>query len=152
MDELNTRIIQVMDAYNHSKSSFSGELGISLPLLTHIYNGRNKPGIDILQKILLKFTKVSPDWLLTGKGEMYRAEDKKPDHTGIFRRLDALALAIQGQQQVNNTITNYHRILADELLHLGELTEMTRQSSEKLKGLEIEIEKIRTSLTGEVKP
>lgn len=35
---------------------------------------RNKPGFDILDKILQTFTWVSAEWLITGKGEMVKRE------------------------------------------------------------------------------
>lgn len=42
--------------------------------ISHILSGRSKPGFELLQKILRRFPRLSPDWLLLGQGEMYRAE------------------------------------------------------------------------------
>lgn len=36
----------------------------------HIISGRNNPSLDVLLKILERFTYVDSDWLLFGKGEI----------------------------------------------------------------------------------
>jgi predicted transcriptional regulator len=66
MDELNKRIVEIMVRFNHSKSSLALELGVSLPLITHITTGRNKPGIELLQRVLQRFPDINPMWLLVG--------------------------------------------------------------------------------------
>ena len=59
----------------HLKSGQLAEmLGINPAGISHILAGRNKPGFDLLQKILRRFPRVSPDWLLLGEGPMYRAD------------------------------------------------------------------------------
>ena len=70
LDELNKRIITLMVQKGHSKSTFAKVLDVSLPLITHITSGRNKPGIDLIQKILIEFQDVNPRWLLLGEEEM----------------------------------------------------------------------------------
>ena len=45
--------------------------------ISHIISGRNKPGFDLLQKILQRFPKVNPDWLLLDSEQMYRSEEVK---------------------------------------------------------------------------
>ena len=59
----------------HLKSGQLAEmLGINPAGISHILAGRNKPGFDLLQKILRRFPRVNPDWLLLGEGPMYRAD------------------------------------------------------------------------------
>ena len=40
--------------------------------ISHIISGRNKPGFDLLKKILERFPNVNPDWLLLDSEQMYR--------------------------------------------------------------------------------
>lgn len=42
--------------------------------ISHILAGRNKPGFDLLQKILRRFPRINPDWLLLDSDKMYRDE------------------------------------------------------------------------------
>ena len=74
MDELNKRVCDVMERFCGSKSIFATELGVGLPVITHISSGRNKPGVDILQKILHTYPTIDATWLMIGKGEMIKTE------------------------------------------------------------------------------
>ncbi len=42
--------------------------------ISHIIAGRNKPGYDLLQKILRRFPRINPDWLILDSGPMYRSK------------------------------------------------------------------------------
>ncbi|MFR9582707.1 MAG: helix-turn-helix domain-containing protein [Rikenellaceae bacterium] len=42
--------------------------------ISHLVSGRNKPGFDLLQKILARFPRINPDWLLLDSDQMYRAD------------------------------------------------------------------------------
>lgn len=70
----------------HLKSGQLAEaLGINPAGISHILAGRNKPGFDLLQKILRRFPRLNPDWLLLDEGPMYRegmtAEPSTAEHT-----------------------------------------------------------------------
>ncbi len=56
-------------------SRFAEIMGVQPSSISHILSGRNKPSFDFLEKMLLRFPKVNPDWLLLGKGVMYRATE-----------------------------------------------------------------------------
>lgn len=47
-------------------------LGINPAGISHILAGRNKPGFDLLQKILRRFPQIDPDWLMLDGKTMYR--------------------------------------------------------------------------------
>lgn len=61
-----------MDGSGISKSDLAHRLAVSLAQLSHISSGRNKPGLDLIQKLLLQFPEISADWLLNGTGDKYR--------------------------------------------------------------------------------
>ena len=67
------RIIEIMGHEDLASSKFADTIGIQRSAMSHIMSGRNKPSLDVVQKILERFTYVDSDWLLTGKGEMMRA-------------------------------------------------------------------------------
>ncbi|WP_307756553.1 helix-turn-helix transcriptional regulator [uncultured Alistipes sp.] len=54
--------------------------------ISHILAGRNKPGFDLLQKILRRFPRISPDWLILDSGNMYRDDSAvaQPIDSGLF--------------------------------------------------------------------
>lgn len=66
------RIKMVMDREGLTPAKFAEEIGIQRSAMSHIMNGRNNPSLDVLVKILERFTYVDSDWLLFGKGNMIR--------------------------------------------------------------------------------
>lgn len=74
-DGVNQRVLQLIAHYNLSKSAFAQKTGVSPPVITHISTGRNKVGLDVVQKILQAFPDLSPEWLLLGSGEMIKQEE-----------------------------------------------------------------------------
>lgn len=52
-------------------AQFADEVGIQRSTLSHILNGRNKPGVDILMKIHEAYPRISVNWLMFGEGDMF---------------------------------------------------------------------------------
>lgn len=50
---------------------FAKEVGISAATMSNVINGRNKPSLEVMQKVLARFRTVSPQWLILGNGSMY---------------------------------------------------------------------------------
>ena len=66
------RILKIMEREGLTPSKFAESIGIQRSAMSHIISGRNNPSLDVLLKILERFTYVDSDWLLFGKGEMIR--------------------------------------------------------------------------------
>jgi predicted transcriptional regulator len=146
IDELNKRIIEVMVRTEHSKSTFAKALDVSLPLITHLTTGRNKPGLDIIQKLLLHFEQISPDWLLLGVGAMYREKPKQQDFTPIISQIEALTKQIDFIQDSQISVIQYHKILLDEVKHLEEMDQLIENDKDSLVKLKQSLGSIRDQL------
>lgn len=60
--------LQLIMASNHlTASSFADRIGVQRSNVSHVLNGRNKPGYDFLLKVVHAFPKVNTHWLLTGE-------------------------------------------------------------------------------------
>jgi len=68
------RILKVMEQEGMTPSKFAESIGIQRSAMSHIISGRNNPSLDVLLKILEKFTYIQSDWLLFGKGNMRKDE------------------------------------------------------------------------------
>jgi transcriptional regulator with XRE-family HTH domain len=66
------RILDFLKAENKSSSQFAEEIGVQPSGISHIISGRNKPSLEFIMKMLEKYQFLSIEWLLFGKGEMYR--------------------------------------------------------------------------------
>ena len=70
--EIKDRILRILTSENLSSSKFAEIVGVQRSSISHILSGRNKPSLDFLQKILSNFPTINGDWLIIGKGEMFK--------------------------------------------------------------------------------
>jgi transcriptional regulator with XRE-family HTH domain len=68
------RISKLMELELISPTRFALMIGTQPSVVSHILNGRNKPSLEVVQKILNAFPTINPDWLIFGVGSMYREE------------------------------------------------------------------------------
>jgi len=92
------RIKQVMEYYQMNAAVFAGEIGVQRSSISHIISGRNKPSLDMVQRVLEKFTKVNSEWMLFGKGDMLDGTSQ----VNLFDGIDN----DQDQDSQNSDITN----------------------------------------------
>jgi transcriptional regulator with XRE-family HTH domain len=64
------RIKQYMDYKSISAGELSSKLEVQRSNISHILNGRNKPGASFIEKLLVVFPDLNARWLFTGEGEM----------------------------------------------------------------------------------
>jgi len=69
---MEARIQRLMNSENLTPTKFADIIGVQRSAISHILSGRNKPSFDLIQKILTKFPRVNSEWLLMGRGEMYK--------------------------------------------------------------------------------
>lgn len=82
---MNKRLQQFLSAENISQSQFADTLGVAKASVSHIIAGRNKPGFDFIESISRHYPKLNLEWLVSGRGRMYKdtpelnsQEDIKP--------------------------------------------------------------------------
>lgn len=66
------KLLDLMKNEGLKPSQLAELLEINPAGISHILAGRNKPGFDFLQKILRRFPRINPDWLLLDSDKMYR--------------------------------------------------------------------------------
>ena len=72
---MENRIQKIIDQQGISLNAFAQEIGVNRSTVTHILTGRNKPSVEVLQKILKRFPEISTDWLLLGNGSMHAKKE-----------------------------------------------------------------------------
>ncbi len=97
--DISERLLKIIEEYNHTKKSFAELTNISQPIVTHITTGRNNPGLDVIQKILLSFPEINPDWLILGNDPMKRPGLEEQNK--FEKQLKNIELGIQ---QANKTL------------------------------------------------
>ena len=66
------RLLEFLKNENKSSAQFAEEIGVQASGISHILSGRNNPSLDFVLKMLEKYQYLSTDWLLFGKGSMYK--------------------------------------------------------------------------------
>jgi transcriptional regulator with XRE-family HTH domain len=66
------RILQFLKSENKSSAQFAEEIGVQASGISHILSGRNNPSLDFVIKMLQRYNFISVDWLLFGRGPMYK--------------------------------------------------------------------------------
>lgn len=93
------RILEFLKSENLSSAQFADEIGVQPSSISHIISGRNNPSLDFIIKMLNKYQSLSTDWLLFGKGKMYR----EPQLNDLFGAIES---SLGNDKTVNNIISN----------------------------------------------
>src|SRR5687767_2594770 len=73
--EIKDRLRLIMDSHKLNAGSFADRIGVQRSNVSHVLSGRNKPGFDFIEKLLLAFPRVSAEWLFTGKQTKKETDD-----------------------------------------------------------------------------
>ncbi len=65
-----TRIRELLEARQLSPTQFADLIGVGRPVISHILSERNKPSLEVVQKIISAFPDISMPWLIAGTGSM----------------------------------------------------------------------------------
>ncbi len=73
------RIELLIKAKNLTAAQFADEIGVTKSSISHIISGRNNASLDFVQKILLRYPEVDMEWLMFGKGQLFKDEENDAD-------------------------------------------------------------------------
>lgn len=70
--QVNDRIIELMESLRYKPSDFSRSIDVIPSRITNIIQKKNKPNLEVVQKVLVNFRNINPYWLILGEGTMFR--------------------------------------------------------------------------------
>ena len=117
LEAINRRVIKLIELLANSNKEFSDKTGISTVILSHINSGRNKVSLGAVQAILQSFPQVNPEWLISGRGEIYK---DKIDHTPILNISKELK---ELQQEIEQNMRHHSATIQHLVSQLRSLTE-----------------------------
>ncbi len=77
------RFKQLLKEKNLTAARFAELIQVNASAMSHILNGRNKPGFDVLEKIIQAFPDVNLNWLISGQGNIYNSV---PQNTNLSEK------------------------------------------------------------------
>ncbi len=98
---MKNRIQKFLEVENINPSKFADEIGVQRSSISHILSGRNNPSLELIQKILARFDYLNAEWLITGKGEMFKPNRQPSLFDDIYMKTDTSV-----EKNENNEVKN----------------------------------------------
>ena len=76
------RIEQVIRVLGLSARQFAEEIGAQPGTISNMMSGRNNPSLDVMRRIMQRYPTLNPEWLILGKGDMWRTAPG--EEAGLF--------------------------------------------------------------------
>ena len=76
------RIESVMSSLGLNARQFAAEIHVQPGTISNMMAGRNNPSLDVMKRIMERYPTLNPEWLIAGRGEMWRTEPGK--EPGLF--------------------------------------------------------------------
>lgn len=92
MEAVNERIQTLINTLGESNNRFAQRIDTSSAVISHILTGRNRPNLELIQKILKAFPNLRANWLVLGEGSLHEDDQKS-----------LTAIPDQGQTQSRET-------------------------------------------------
>lgn len=96
--------------------------------ISHLLSGRNKPGFEFIVKFLQCFPSVNPDWLLLGKGTIFRNADiRKSTPRTSEEKLSNKTELYTSSRPKDQTTTNHIEVETEHPIKLPEQKRVAEQ-------------------------
>jgi len=109
------RLTQFLQSEQLSPARFADILGVQRSGISHILSGRNKPGFDFIEKIVIKFPNINAEWLITGKGKMYKESPPPPPTQSTSASVPAhtLSPSLQPEHRIDSQSIKNNSLLPE---------------------------------------
>lgn len=95
------RLLLFLQTKGINPARFAEMIGVQRSSISHILSGRNKPSYDFLLKMMENFPELDAEWLLTGRGEMYKVRNQNNKKTSIG---NISGTNVIGEENVDNQL------------------------------------------------
>lgn len=82
--DMNSRLKQFLAAENISQAQFADNINVVRASVSHVLSGRNNPSYEFIKSIMLKYPSLNIEWLMFGKGKMYKDSTQQGEEISLF--------------------------------------------------------------------
>lgn len=68
------RIESLMKSLGLNARQFAAEIRVQPGTISNMMAGRNNPSLDVMKRIMERYPTLNPEWLIAGRGEVWRTE------------------------------------------------------------------------------
>ena len=79
------RIEKVKETLGLTARQFAAEIRVQPGTISNMMAGRNNPSLEVMKRIMERYPTLNPEWLIAGKGEMWRTIPG--EQAGLFDNL-----------------------------------------------------------------
>lgn len=90
---MNTRLKQFLAAENITQAQFADTIDVVRASVSHVLSGRNNPSYDFIRAIMLHYPSLNMEWLMFGKGKMYKEPVKESSNEEMLLFEDQISPA-----------------------------------------------------------
>ena len=113
--KMNKRLLQFLSAEGISQTKFAETLKVTKVSISHILSGRNKPGFAFIESLALHFPDFNIDWLLTGRGKMYKNAEETPQNAD-FEKNSPVTEIVPVPRKITKVVIFYDDNTFDEII------------------------------------
>lgn len=140
-----------MESHGLTALAFAEKLGIERSGLSHLYNGRNKPSLELIMKVIEAFPEVSLEWLLRGISP--ESNEKRGGQVNIDLPDDASPIIISDATEANpksNVTVVTNELLIDDKCNQEKIEQLNRdrKKSPSVSNMATEGAKMKTTVQG----
>ena len=84
MDPVAERIAAIIEEKGYSYSAFGKAIGVQRANISHVLSGRNRPSLELVQRILRTFPDIDSDHLLFGRASGEEGPSQGPEEGPAF--------------------------------------------------------------------
>ncbi len=105
---MKNRILSFIKTEKLTPARFADIIGVQPSAISHIISERNKPSLEVVQKMLTSFPKLNPEWLVMGNGTMYKETDMQNmfEKTVSVDNQGIIPIAFEKQDDTENTVND----------------------------------------------
>jgi transcriptional regulator with XRE-family HTH domain len=81
---MNNRLKQFLAAENITQAQFADNINVVRASVSHVLSGRNNPSFDFIKAMMAQYPRLNMDWLIFGKGRMYKDSSPVQDESQLF--------------------------------------------------------------------
>lgn len=127
---VNKRLREVLESLNISQEQIAFKTGVSRQTINNSVNGKYSPKSDVIEKILLAYPEIDPDYLMTGRKQIHSSVSTNGNKNSYG------TIQMGDNNQVNEKEANYKNIIEamkDEINALKQVIEAKNELIEALK-------------------
>lgn len=117
--DISNRIQELIRKNQLNAAKFADRIGVQRSNLSHVLTGRNKPGLDFIEKVLLEFPDIDANWLISGNKQSRVTSDQADTYENSLDNRTAVRIDSEkpGQQAPNKIIkTENQSIKVDKII------------------------------------